>query len=131
MYPVPVMVPTVSGGNSTETVLTNVCVADCPTVNSQMVNNPELMRCEFLGFYCAYGNYTHGCLAPLLPAAYALADRNTLNLPVTSFGEVKNLNRTYAASNMTTVATDIFKVSNNKLTVTILPAGREGNVAFC
>jgi hypothetical protein len=96
-----------------------------------MVNNPELMRCEFLGYYCAYGNYTNGCLAPLLPSAYALVDRNTLNLPATSFGEIKNLNRTYPASIMTSVATDIFKVSNNKLAVNSLPAGREGNVAFC
>ncbi|TNV88194.1 hypothetical protein FGO68_gene1286 [Halteria grandinella] len=27
-----------------------------------MVNNPELMRCEYLGHLCLYGNYTHGCL---------------------------------------------------------------------
>ncbi|TNV88188.1 hypothetical protein FGO68_gene11544 [Halteria grandinella] len=27
-----------------------------------MVNNPELGRCEFLGYYCKAGNYKEGCL---------------------------------------------------------------------
>ena len=130
MYPVPVNVPTLSGANSTETVLINICVHDCPTVNFQMVNNPELGRCEFLGFYCSYGNYTHGCLAAVQPQQYSLVDRNTLNMSKTSFGEVKGLNRTYSASNMTSNP-EIFKVSNNKVAVTPQPVGREGNVPFC
>ncbi|TNV84083.1 hypothetical protein FGO68_gene6227 [Halteria grandinella] len=40
----------------------NTCVPDCPTYRSDMVNNPELMRCEYLGHLCLIGNYTHGCL---------------------------------------------------------------------
>ena len=79
MYPHPVNVPTLSGTTSTETVLINVCVADCPTINFQMVNNPELGRCEFLGFYCAFGNYTHGCLGLLAPTQFNLVDRSLLN----------------------------------------------------
>lgn len=46
--------------NSAEDFI-NFCVPDCPSTNFQMVNNPELMRCEFLGFYCMYGNYKEGC----------------------------------------------------------------------
>ena len=46
--------------------LTNYCVPDCPTVNFQMVNNPILGRCEFLGYYCMYGNYIDGCKRPYL-----------------------------------------------------------------
>lgn len=38
------------------------CVPDCALYDSTMVNNPVLMRCEYLGAYCMYGNYTHGCL---------------------------------------------------------------------
>ena len=41
--------------------ITNYCVPDCPSVNFQMVNNPELGRCEFLGYYCLYGNKVDGC----------------------------------------------------------------------
>ncbi|TNV72929.1 hypothetical protein FGO68_gene1378 [Halteria grandinella] len=39
-----------------------VCVPDCNAANSAMVNNPEKLRCEYLGQYCHFGNYTHGCL---------------------------------------------------------------------
>ncbi|TNV70977.1 hypothetical protein FGO68_gene10019 [Halteria grandinella] len=39
-----------------------VCVPDCNAANSAMVNNPETLRREFLGQYCQFGNYTHGCL---------------------------------------------------------------------
>ena len=46
--------------------LTNYCVPDCPTVNFQMVNNPILGRCEFLGYYCMHGNYIEGCKRPYL-----------------------------------------------------------------
>ncbi|TNV88129.1 hypothetical protein FGO68_gene10716 [Halteria grandinella] len=41
------------------------CVADCNEYDLNFVNNPELMRCEFLGVFCLYGNYTHGCLKPM------------------------------------------------------------------
>ncbi|TNV88142.1 hypothetical protein FGO68_gene675 [Halteria grandinella] len=41
---------------------TRACVPDCNAVDSSMVNNPETMRCEYLGKFCIYGNYTHGCL---------------------------------------------------------------------
>ncbi|TNV74975.1 hypothetical protein FGO68_gene3740 [Halteria grandinella] len=39
----------------------NVCVLDCPTASRAFVNNPEKMRCEYLGQYCLHGNYTRGC----------------------------------------------------------------------
>lgn len=42
--------------------LFNYCVIDCPTVNMNMVNNPKLGRCEFLGYYCMYGNAEKGCM---------------------------------------------------------------------
>ena len=47
--------------NSSSTFVYQMCVPDCPTVNFQTVNNPELGRCEFLGFYCKKGNYKDGC----------------------------------------------------------------------
>jgi hypothetical protein len=37
------------------------CVPDCPTIDFQMVNNPEYGRCEYLGYYCKYGNAKTGC----------------------------------------------------------------------
>ena len=30
-------------------------------MNYQMVNNPEYGRCEFLGYYCKYGDSQSGC----------------------------------------------------------------------
>lgn len=58
--------PINTGGGTTTTITTynftiDQCVVDCPTYNFQMVNNPELMRCEFLGFLCKNGNYKDGC----------------------------------------------------------------------
>ena len=41
------------------------CIVDCNEYDRNFVNNPILMRCEYLGMYCLYGNYTHGCLATL------------------------------------------------------------------
>jgi hypothetical protein len=41
--------------------IANACVPDCPSMSSQYVNNPELGRCEFLGYYCMYGNFRDGC----------------------------------------------------------------------
>ncbi|TNV88078.1 hypothetical protein FGO68_gene9452 [Halteria grandinella] len=41
------------------------CVVECNEYDRNFVNNPELMRCEYLGIYCMYGNYTHGCIKPL------------------------------------------------------------------
>ena len=49
------------GYNTTQKYLSNYCVPDCSTMNFQMVNNPELGRCEFLGYYCMAGNYKEGC----------------------------------------------------------------------
>ncbi|TNV74996.1 hypothetical protein FGO68_gene293 [Halteria grandinella] len=39
-----------------------VCVPDCNAADSSMANNPQTLRCEYLGQFCQYGNYTHGCL---------------------------------------------------------------------
>lgn len=39
-----------------------VCIPDCPLANFQMVNNPYFGRCDYLGDYCQYGNYSEGCL---------------------------------------------------------------------
>ena len=44
-----------------QSYVNNYCVPDCPSVNFQMVNNPEMGRCEFLGYYCLYGNKVEGC----------------------------------------------------------------------
>lgn len=46
--------------------IVNRCVPDCPTVNFQMVNNPLLGRCEFLGYFCMYGNAKEGCIKSYL-----------------------------------------------------------------
>ena len=43
-------------------VTDNYCVPDCKLINFQLVNNPVSRICEELGYYCMYGNYTHGCL---------------------------------------------------------------------
>ncbi|TNV88105.1 hypothetical protein FGO68_gene7382 [Halteria grandinella] len=42
-----------------------VCVPDCGKTDGKFVNNPENMTCEFLGEFCQYGNYTHGCIRSL------------------------------------------------------------------
>ena len=44
----------------------NVCISDCPSFDATTVNNPEEGTCSYLGVLCKYGNYTHGCLEPLL-----------------------------------------------------------------
>ena len=54
------------------TYLYNMCVPDCPTVNYQMVNNPEYGRCEFLGYYCKYGDAQRGCKESYLQGCKAL-----------------------------------------------------------
>ena len=96
------------------------------------------MRCEFLGYYCSYGNYTHGCLQTLMPSKilenkvigyFQLYDRSIYKT-ITTFGEERGLNLTYSASSITS-GTDIFKVSNYKYNVSTLAAGREGSVPFC
>ena len=50
------------------------CVSDCPMVNQQTANDPVKGRCAYLGIYCMYGNYTHGCLETLLPQSKRKAD---------------------------------------------------------
>ncbi len=52
--------------NATYKNYPSFCVPDCPTANFQTVNNPELGRCEFLGYYCMAGNYKDGCLRSYL-----------------------------------------------------------------
>ena len=39
---------------------------DCPTINYQLVNNPVTGNCDFLGYYCQYGNFIEGCKQCLL-----------------------------------------------------------------
>ncbi len=62
MYLYPVVntgLPAAQNGGKKD--LINMCVPDCSSVNMFMVNNPQLGRCEFLGFYCMVGNYKEGC----------------------------------------------------------------------
>ncbi|TNV88102.1 hypothetical protein FGO68_gene17541 [Halteria grandinella] len=52
-----------------------MCVPDCGQdqfytnihrmTDGRYTNNPVNMTCEFLGQYCQYGNYTHGCIRSL------------------------------------------------------------------
>eukprot|EP00347_Sterkiella_histriomuscorum_P011701 403371438 len=50
-----------AGPNQTISASINVCVPDCPSVNFQLINNPITQKCEFLGFYCKYGDFYNGC----------------------------------------------------------------------
>ncbi|TNV87133.1 hypothetical protein FGO68_gene10869 [Halteria grandinella] len=68
MYLYPVEHKVYSQDNDTGNMLVTqqynyaTCIPDCAAYDMSMVNNPILMRCEYLGFGCLYGNYTHGCL---------------------------------------------------------------------
>jgi hypothetical protein len=63
-----------AGQTNKYSFIINHCVADCPSVNFQMVNNPELARCEFLGYYCKVGNYKDGCLDVIEPCKISLSN---------------------------------------------------------
>lgn len=61
MYKYPLPMTYTNTNNETIEIVVNGCVPDCSTMSAQFVSNPELGRCEYLGLYCIYGNYTHGC----------------------------------------------------------------------
>lgn len=50
------------------TYTSNYCVVNCEAVDFNTVSGPRYSRCMGLGFYCMYGNETHGCLESYLPS---------------------------------------------------------------
>ena len=88
------------------TNLTNYCVPDCPTINFQMVNNPILGRCEFLGYYCMQGNYIEGCKRPYLDNSnsFFIILINTVTFALQN-RTTTGIDSTYGA---TTEASDLF-----------------------
>ncbi|TNV88128.1 hypothetical protein FGO68_gene3292 [Halteria grandinella] len=59
----------VAGGSVTiGTYTSNYCALDCEAIDYNTVNGPKYGRCMGLGYYCMYGNETHGCLQGYLPS---------------------------------------------------------------
>ena len=42
------------------------CVPDCSQYDVNFINNPSLMRCEYLGHLCEKGDYINGCISSYL-----------------------------------------------------------------